>query len=414
MIRHAFTRRLAALALLVSPIAACGGAGANGDEHGHEEGEAETGPKGGRLLHEGDFELEIMISEAGAEPHFRVYAYRNDRPIAPGEVEVSVALTRLGGDVDRLSFAPEGDYLRSAGAVGEPHSFDVAVGARYAGTAYNWTYASYEGRTTISADQAAAAGVRAEAAGPQSIEEAVALSGRVVLQPQGRAAVSAWYPGRVVAMSREIGERVNRGDVLARVTSNESLQTYSIPSPISGVVMERNANVGDVSGEAPLYVIADASRIHGEFYAYPRDAERVRAGQPIIVRTLGGDREARVSIASVLPGADMATQTVAVYAPLPNGDGAWRPGQAVEAAAIVSAQQVPLAVRTRALQRLGRNTVVFVNAGDVYEARPLELGRQTPEWTEVLEGLEPGAIYVIDNAFLIRADIEKAGAGHEH
>lgn len=44
----------------------------------------------------------------------------------------------------------------------------------------------------------------------------------------------------------------------------------------------------------------------------------------------------------------------------------------------------------------------------------LELGRRTPEWTEVLGGLEPGTEYVVDGAFLIRADIDKSGASHDH
>jgi cobalt-zinc-cadmium efflux system membrane fusion protein len=44
----------------------------------------------------------------------------------------------------------------------------------------------------------------------------------------------------------------------------------------------------------------------------------------------------------------------------------------------------------------------------------LELGRQTPEWTEVLSGLELSTEYVADGAFLIRADIEKSGASHDH
>ena len=99
---------------------------------------------------------------------------------------------------------------------------------------------------------------------------------------------------------------------------------------------------------------------------------------------------------------------------LANDDGTWRPGQAVEGIAIVASSDVPLAVRTRALQRFRDFTVVFANVGDTYEVRMLELGRQTKEWTEVLGGLEPGTNYVTEIAFLIRADIEKSGAGHDH
>jgi cobalt-zinc-cadmium efflux system membrane fusion protein len=404
---------LAAALALAAPMIACSGA-PNTEQAEHAEAEYERGPHNGRLLRDGDFAVEITIFETGVEPQFRVYAYQNDRPLAPGAVQLSMSLTRLGGEVDRFAFAPEADYLKGDGVVEEPHSFDVAVRAVHAGATHDWSYASYEGRTTIASAQAEAAGVRVETAGSTTIEETIALSGRVELQPQGRADITAWYPGRIVAMTKAIGERVNRGETLARVTSSESLQTYSIPSPISGVVMARNANVGDVSAASPIYVIADARQVHAEFYVYPRDAERLRAGQAITVRNLSGDHSVRATIESILPSADMMTQTIVAHVELPNADGAWRPGQAVEGAAVVASTSAPLAVRTRALQRFRDFTVVFAQVGETYEVRMLELGRQTPEWTEVLGGLDPGTIYVTDNAFLIRSDIEKSGASHDH
>lgn len=408
------SRRLAVMMLLSSTaLAACGGGG-GGEEHADEAAEYERGPHNGRMLREGDFAVEITIFETGVEPQFRVFAYRNDRPLAPNEVQLSMALTRLGGEVDRFAFTPEADYLKGDGVVEEPHSFDVAVRAAYGGQTHEWSYASYEGRTTIAAAQAEAAGVRVEAVGPATIEETIALSGRVELQPQGRADIVAWYPGRIVSMTKEIGERVTRGETIARVTSRESLQTYSIPAPISGVVMARNANVGDVAETAPIYIIADARQVHAEFYVYPRDAERLRAGQPISVRGLSGDHSVRATIEAILPTADMMTQTIVAHVDLPNDDGAWRPGQAVEGAAVIAATQVRLAVRTRALQRFRDFTVVFAQVGETYEVRMLELGRQTPEWTEVISGIDPGTTYVTENAFLIRADVEKTGASHDH
>ncbi|MBX9746611.1 MAG: efflux RND transporter periplasmic adaptor subunit [Hyphomonadaceae bacterium] len=415
MSRFVPSRRVAVMMLLSSTaLAACGGGG--GEEHADESeaAEYERGPHNGRMLREGDFAVEITIFETGVEPQFRVFAYRNDRPLAPNEVQLSMALTRLGGEVNRFAFTPEADYLKGDGVVEEPHSFDVAVRAAYDGQTHEWSYASYEGRTTIAAAQAEAAGVRVEAVGPATIEETIALSGRVELQPQGRADIVAWYPGRIVSMSKEIGERVTRGETIARVTSRESLQTYSIPAPISGVVMARNANVGDVAETVPIYIVADARQVHAEFYVYPRDAERLRAGQPITVRGLSGDHSVRATIEAILPTADMMTQTIVAHVDLPNDDGAWRPGQAVEGAAVIAATQVPLAVRTRALQRFRDFTVVFAQVGETYEVRMLELGRQTPEWTEVLSGIDPGTTYVTDNAFLIRADVEKTGASHDH
>jgi len=87
---------------------------------------------------------------------------------------------------------------------------------------------------------------------------------------------------------------------------------------------------------------------------------------------------------------------------------------AVEGRVVVGEEEVPLAVRTPALQRFRDFTVVYGRFGDTYEVRMLQLGRQTPEWTEILGGLEPGTTYVTENAFLIRADVEKDGAVHDH
>ncbi len=131
-------------------------------------------------------------------------------------------------------------------------------------------------------------------------------------------------------------------------------------------------------------------------------------------RNLAGDQSVRSTIEAILPSADMMTQTILAHVELPNADGAWRPGQAVEGAAVVASTDAPLAVRTRALQRFRDFTVVFARVGETYEVRMLELGRQTPEWTEVLGGLAPGTEYVSDNAFVIRADVEKSGASHDH
>jgi membrane fusion protein, heavy metal efflux system len=409
--------QLAALAF-AALVSACEQPAASPEaEHASETAaeEFERGPHRGRMLREGDLALEVTIFEEGVEPQFRVFPYLKDKPIAPGEVSLSMELTRLGGLVDKFAFTPVEDYLLGGGVVHEPHSFDVKVSASRGGAAHQWTYASYEGRTTIEPAQADAAGVKVEAAGPVEIEETIAMSGRVELQPQGRAEVKAWYPGRIVSMSKSIGDPVRKGETIATVTSAESLQTYAIPAPISGVVMERNANVGDVAGEAPMFVIADATKLHAEFFVYPRDAERLRAGQKITVRNLSGAISATATIDAVLPTADMLTQTVIAHVELPNPDGAtWRPGQAVEGEAIVGSYKAALAVRTPALQRFRDFTVVYARVKDTYEVRMLELGRRSPEWTEILGGLQPGEVYVSENAYLIRADVEKSGASHDH
>ncbi|MDP3853324.1 efflux RND transporter periplasmic adaptor subunit [Phenylobacterium sp.] len=412
--------RLAPLALLftASLLAGCGkGAEAPAAEPGHAVAAAdyERGPHRGRMLRDGDFALEMTIFEDGVPPEFHVYAYRKDKPIDPKAVQVTVELIRLGGKVDRFAFAPRQDYLRGAGTVVEPHSFDVKVRASEGGRTHQWSYASYEGRTTIAAEAARAGGVATEKAGPAIVGDLVDMAGRVEVTPEGQGEVRAWYPGRIMAMNAGLGQAVRRGQVLARVESSNSLQTYSIPAPIGGVIVQKNANVGDVADSQALYVIADPTKLHAEFFVYPRDAEKIRVGQPVEVRSLSGETRLRAAVEAILPTADVSSQTLMAHVHLPPGAAAsFRPGMGVEGSFQVSAKSVPLAVRTKALQRFRDFTVVFAKVGDTYEVRMLELGAQTPEWTEVLGGLESGTEYVTDGAFLIRADIEKSGASHDH
>ena len=401
----------------VIALAGCGdrgGAPAEAPSEAVAAGDYERGPHGGRMLRSGDFALELTVFEEGVPPRYRVYPYLDDKPISPLKVNMNVAVSRLGGRIDRFSFRPKEAFLEAEGVLIEPHSFDVAVTATQDGRRHGWKFPSYEGRTVIAAEAAEAGGVKVEQAGPASLGETITLAGRVELQPQGRTEVRAKYPGPVITMTKSIGDPVRRGETIARVESSYSLQTYSIPAPMSGVIVERNANPGSVAGEQPLYVIADPSRLHAEFFLYPRDAERVRPGQSVEIKSLAGDQRTLSTIEVIPPSMDAATQTSVAHVVLPNAGGQWRPGMGVEGTVTVGQNAAPLAVRTRALQPFRDFTVVFAKVGNTYEVRMLELGRKTPEWTEVLGGLEPGTTYVTDGAFLVRADIEKSGASHDH
>ena len=58
--------------------------------------------------------------------------------------------------------------------------------------------------------------------------------------------------------------------------------------------------------------------------------------------------------------------------------------------------------------------VVFLNEGDVFQAIPVELGRRDAAWVEVVAGVAPGQRYAADNSFIVKADIGKSGATHDH
>lgn len=404
-----------ALALAL-PLAACGG-GEEKSEAGHEApaaGDYERGPHNGRMLRKGDFALEITVFEDGVPPEYRLYAYRNDKPLPPSEVQASITISRLDGEVTTFGFRPEQDYLRGDAVLVEPHSFDVVASATEGGRKHQWKFPSYEGRATITAEATKAAGIEHETVGSAEVSETLEIIGRVELDPTGNANVGAKYPGPVMAVYRNVGDRVAKGTLLARVESSYSLQTYSVYAPISGVISQRNTNVGDVAGNGPMFVISDPSRTVVTFPVFPRDVEKVRAGLKVQIKPLEGERSQESVIRDFLPLAEVQTQTITARAPLANRDGFWRPGMAVRGIVTVESRNVPLAVRTEAIQQFRDFRVVFAKIGNTYEVRMLELGKEGPEWTEVLGGIKPGTLYATKNSYVIKADIEKSGASHDH
>ena len=90
------------------------------------------------------------------------------------------------------------------------------------------------------------------------------------------------------------------------------------------------------------------------------------------------------------------------------------PGELLNSEILVSSEQAAVVIDQQALQTLEGNAVVFVQNGDEYQARPVRIGRSLHGQLEVLDGLQAGERYVVNNSFLIKADIGKAGAAHEH
>lgn len=407
--------RLLLLFLLCLPLIACSPNGdhADSDAGMHANEDYERGPNNGRLLRDGDFALEITIYETNTPPHYRLYAYRGGSPIPPSEVVAAIELSRLDGEINRFTFTPENNYLVGSGEVTEPHSFDVTVTAEYGGKRSTWSYDSYEGRVTIPAAIAADAGIRVEQAGPARIRDVVRLTGTIAFDANRYAAIRARFPGIVRSVNVQHGERVRRGQTLAVVEGNDSMRTYPLTAPFDGVVIVRNTNVGDVAETGALFELADPSQVWVDLRAIGTDAEQLVPGQVVRIRSATSNTAVETKIERLLPVAGIG-QSVIARASVPNPEGRWRPGMTVSAEVTADSHDVPLAVKESGLQRFRDFTVVFAQVGETYEVRMLELGDRDGQYVEVLGGLKPGTRYVTEQSFLVRADIEKSGASHDH
>lgn len=406
---------LAALLLL-----SCGGApqeDTHAGAHADEASAAERGPHGGRLLASGDLTLEVSIFEAGVPPEYRLYASVAGKAIPPAQLQASIQLRRVtgiaGGVVDKHTFTPREDYLVSASEVYEPHSFDVSVHLEYAGRMHDWQYASPEARVEMEPAVAVAAGLVVASAGPEVIADELLLYGRIVPDAERLRLVHARFPGPVNSIAVRAGDRVRSGQLLATIESNESLQTYAVTAPIAGVVTARNVNDGESAGAEPLFEIADYSAVWAELAVFPRDRARLAVAQAVEVLAAEGPLRGTGAIRFISP-AGAGSSAVNARVVLDNRQGQWTPGQFIEAQVAVARRTLPLVVPLTALQRIRDWDVVFVNEGNVYQAVPVKLGRRDSAHVEVLSGLTAGARLVIGNSYLVKADIEKSGATHDH
>lgn len=390
------------------------------DEHDHASAdgpqrvEPREGPRGGKLLGDDHFAVEVTIYEKDTPPQFRVFAYHDGQLLPAAQTKVTIELARLDGEKNTFSFKPEGDALVGDGVVTEPHSFDVTVRVEHDGETLAWVYDSYEGRTTISAASARTAGLEVTAAGPAVIRDTLSVYGLIQPDAERIAVVTPRFGGLVQSVPVRLGDRVEAGAVLATVQSNDTLANYSVTAPIAGTVLAKNLAPGAVATDQTAFTLVDLSSVWAEFQIFRGDIARVRTGQRVTFTGGDGATKGEGVIAWISPTGSAVTQSLTARVFLDNADGRWQPGLTVTGVVHLGAAEVPVAVRTSGLQSFRDFTVVFARIGETYEVRMLELGRRDADHVEVLGGLKPGTRYVSTNSFLVKADVEKSGASHDH
>ena len=387
---------------------------ASGSGHGHEtEAEEVKGPHGGKLLIEDDFSVEVTIFESGVPPEMRLYIYREQQPVSPSQVSVSVILDRLGGVKDTITFKAENNYLVGDIEVVEPHSFDVTLEASYQNKTYRWHYENHEGRATISDRLLAISDIETETIGSRTLNFVDTLFG-VISVPQNKTfKVHAPYAGLVEKIHVQVGDQVKKGQRLATLQNTQTLQQYFVNSPNDGQVSQVLVNSGDPAQERALVEVVDLSEVWVDLSAFPENIERLAIGQKVEVYDLHHHKKESTQISYISP--QMTGGHIArARAVMKNPDGHWRPGMHIKADIQIEQRNVSLAVKESALQSFRDMPVVFAKFGNTFEVRMVELGESDGEHIEVLSGIKSGVDYVTGNSFLLKAEVLKDGASHDH
>jgi cobalt-zinc-cadmium efflux system membrane fusion protein len=271
-----------------------------------------------------------------------------------------------------------------------------------------------EGLITLSKEQLSNAGIELAQAGAIKIRETLPLYGVVALNAERMQRVSARFPGVIHTVSRQVGDLVKPGDVLATVESDESLKSYNLTAAIRGVVTERDANAGEKTSDVPLFVIADLSGVWVELSIFPRDVSKVQIGQSVRIYQTSAQLSSEGKLFYLAPSASNFNQAVVAKVALENNAMQWVPGHFVSAELTLNETPVALAVRNTALQTVEGRTVVFVQEKEGFEARPVQLGKTDSEYTEILSGINVNESYAAKNSFILKSELGKESAAHGH
>lgn len=261
----------------------------------------------------------------------------------------------------------------------------------------------------------AAAGIELAKAGPGVLRDSLLLNGIVQANQEALLQVTPRFPGIVREVRKRIGDRVEKGDVLAIVESNQSLTQYELKAALAGTVIDRQTTLGEYASEQkPAFVIADLSTVWVDFSVYRRDLKRVSIGDQVFIDPADGGPAIEAKVSYLSPVGSSDTQSAIARAIVTNAEQRLRPGLFITGRLTLFAKKVNVAVKSSAFQTVENRTVVFVRDGEKFEARDVEIGDRDQEFVEITFGVVEGETYAAQNSFIIKAEMAKGTAEHAH
>ena len=190
-------------------------------------------------------------------------------------------------------------------------------------------------------------------------------------------------------------------DALAKKT--DLAATFSLNSPIDGIVVERNATVGaSVGTDANLFKIIDLSRVWIDADVFEKDLPRVRPGQEVKLTVTAFPQSTFtgkvILINSVL---DPETRTVKVRTEVANPDGRLKPDMFANVQIVTEVNRAAISIPQSAVLSDQGKTIVFIAEGNGYKKRQVQAGIQNNDRVEIVDGLTAGDRVVVKGNYLL-------------
>jgi len=232
-----------------------------------------------------------------------------------------------------------------------------------------------------------------------TIETRVMITGDVLAANQ--VAIFPTVAGRITRTNFQIGDRVNRGAVVAMVDPSRPGQVFSqspVVSTVGGTILQIPVHVGDtVSTQTAIVVVGDLSSLMVETFVPERFTNAAQPGLEAQVTLEAMPGEVFTAIVDeVSPVLDPASRTVRIRLRFSGPrDPRIRAGMFATVSLVTNTRRdVPVIPRTSVISTYGSWVAFTVNEQNIAIRRQLNLGIESEHFVEVLSGLEIGEVVV--------------------
>jgi multidrug efflux pump subunit AcrA (membrane-fusion protein) len=227
-----------------------------------------------------------------------------------------------------------------------------------------------------------------------TIENSIVINGDVLARTQ--VSIFPTVAGKIAETRFRIGDRVDRGDVVAMVDPSRPGEVYSwspVVSTISGTILQAPVNPGDtVSVQSSIYIVGDLSTVMVETFVPERFTNAVRRGLPALVYFEGLPGETfNAVVDEVSPVLDPASRTLRIKLRFTGRDTRIKAGMFATVSLVTNTRRdVPVIPRGSVINTYGSWIIFSVDNSNIARRHVVTLGIENENLFEVLDGVELG------------------------
>jgi RND family efflux transporter MFP subunit len=228
----------------------------------------------------------------------------------------------------------------------------------------------------------------------ETIRQVVKLNGDVTSQSEVN--VMPDTSGKITRIEKNLGDTVQRGEVIAYIDPSRAGQSYSenpVTSPVAGTITSLPVTTGStVSSATVVAVIGSLDNLKITIYVAEKYSAYLRRGLPAIVSFASAPgEEFAASVSAISPVVNNKNRTIETTLTLNRRDGRIKQGMFASVHLVIREENRTLVIpRTAVKNYNGDSTVYVIDENSIARRVPVTLGLTNDSEAQIISGLKAG------------------------